>query len=197
MGSEHLLLGLLRDGGNPAAWILQACGVDLAAARAALGRLADRGVVPGPRPSDAELLGTLGIDLEATGRDLEQSCAQALRNATWRPPARDAAGSAGSRGRRCAVRRFSPPGRPGWPAGGPRRSATTRSPRSCCCWGCWRMSGRPGPGACRTRGCDELHASVGLPEGYRRDRAAAGIAGSRPRGAARDAAGPPPDWHSP
>jgi hypothetical protein len=34
------------------------------AARAALGRLAARGVVPGPRPSDAELLGALGIELE-------------------------------------------------------------------------------------------------------------------------------------
>src|SRR4029453_306725 len=66
VGSEHLLLGLLRDGGNPAALIPQG-----------------RGVVPGPRPSDAELLGTLGIDLEAIGRDLEQSFgAQALRNAT-------------------------------------------------------------------------------------------------------------------
>lgn len=77
------MLGLLRDGGNQAAGMLQAHGVDLAAARAALGRLADRGVVPGPQPSDAELLGSLGIDLEAIGRDLEQSFGiQALRNAT-------------------------------------------------------------------------------------------------------------------
>jgi hypothetical protein len=83
VGPEHLVLGLLREGSNPAAGMLQARGVDLAAARAALGRLADRGVVPGPRPSDAELLGTLGIDLEAIGRDLEQSVGiQALRNAT-------------------------------------------------------------------------------------------------------------------
>jgi hypothetical protein len=83
VGPEHLVLGLLRDGGNPAARILQARGVDLAAARAALRRLADRGVVPGPRPSDAELLGTLGIDLEAIRRDLEQSFGvQALEHAT-------------------------------------------------------------------------------------------------------------------
>ena len=34
VGPEHLVLGLLRDGGNPAAGILQARGVDLAAARA-------------------------------------------------------------------------------------------------------------------------------------------------------------------
>jgi hypothetical protein len=40
-------------------------------------------VVPGPRPSDAELLGTLGIDLEAIRRDTEQSFGvQALRNAS-------------------------------------------------------------------------------------------------------------------
>jgi hypothetical protein len=36
--------------------------MDLAAARAALARPARRGVVPAPRPSDAELLGSLGID---------------------------------------------------------------------------------------------------------------------------------------
>ena len=39
-------------------------GLSLPAARAALGGLAERGLVPGPRPSDAELLGTLGIDLD-------------------------------------------------------------------------------------------------------------------------------------
>jgi ATP-dependent Clp protease ATP-binding subunit ClpC len=55
IGPEHLVLGLLRDGGNRAAWVLRAHGVGLAAARAALGRLAERGLVPGPRPSDAEL----------------------------------------------------------------------------------------------------------------------------------------------
>jgi hypothetical protein len=72
LGPEHLLLGVLRDGGSGAARVLQARGVDLPAARAALGRLAERGVVPGPRPSDAELLGTLGIDLEAVRRSTEQ-----------------------------------------------------------------------------------------------------------------------------
>jgi hypothetical protein len=83
VGPEHLLLGLLREGSNPAAGMLQARGLDLAAARAALGRLADRGVVPGPRPSDAELLGTLGIDLEAIRRDTEQSFGvHPLRNAS-------------------------------------------------------------------------------------------------------------------
>jgi Clp amino terminal domain, pathogenicity island component len=73
VGPEHLLLGMLRDGDGPAARILQRQGVDLEAARAALGRLAGRGVVPGPRPSDAELLGSLGIDLEAVRRSTERA----------------------------------------------------------------------------------------------------------------------------
>jgi Clp amino terminal domain, pathogenicity island component len=81
VGPEHLLLGLLRDGGR-AARILQAQGVDLEAARGALGRLAEQGVVPGPRPSDAELLGSLGIDLEVVRRStLGAFGASALRRA--------------------------------------------------------------------------------------------------------------------
>jgi ATP-dependent Clp protease ATP-binding subunit ClpA len=73
LGPEHLVLGVLRDGGSGAGRVLEAFGVDLVAARLALRRLADRGVVPGPRPSDAELLGSLGIDLEAIRRSTEQS----------------------------------------------------------------------------------------------------------------------------
>jgi Clp amino terminal domain, pathogenicity island component len=87
VGPEHLVLGVLRDGGSGAARVLRARGVDLPAARATLGRLADRGVVPGPRPSDAELLGSLGIDLEAVRRSTEQSFGRkalgwAIREAT-------------------------------------------------------------------------------------------------------------------
>jgi ATP-dependent Clp protease ATP-binding subunit ClpA len=82
LGPEHLLLGILRDDGN-AAEILRAHGVDLDAARVALRRLAERGVVPGPRPSDAELLGTLGIDLDAIRRNTERTFGvQALSSAT-------------------------------------------------------------------------------------------------------------------
>jgi hypothetical protein len=83
VGPEHLLLGLLRDGSSRAVRVLQAHGMGLTAARVALGRLADRGVVPGPRASDAELLGTLGIDLEAIRRTVEQTFGvQALQYAT-------------------------------------------------------------------------------------------------------------------
>jgi len=89
VGPEHLVLGVLRDGGSEAARVLGAHGVDLEAARAALGRLAERGVVPGPRPSDAELLGMLGIDLDAVRRSTEQTFSRkalgwAIREATRR-----------------------------------------------------------------------------------------------------------------
>jgi hypothetical protein len=73
LGPEHLVLGVLRHGDSGARRALRSFGVDLAAARAELARLADRGVVAGPRPSDAELLGSLGIDLEAVRRDTEQA----------------------------------------------------------------------------------------------------------------------------
>lgn len=73
VGPEHLVLGVLRDGSSGAARVLRAQGVDLPAGRAALRRLMERGLVPGPRPSDAELLGSLGIDLEAIRRSTEQT----------------------------------------------------------------------------------------------------------------------------
>jgi hypothetical protein len=73
VGPEHLLVGTLREHGGGAARILQAEGMDLEAARAALDVLAARGLVPDPRPSDAELLGTLGIELEVVRRDAEQA----------------------------------------------------------------------------------------------------------------------------
>jgi ATP-dependent Clp protease ATP-binding subunit ClpA len=73
VGPEHLLLGMLREDGSGAARVLRMEGVDLEAARAALGRLAAQGVVPGPRPSDAELLATLGIELDVVRRDAEQA----------------------------------------------------------------------------------------------------------------------------
>ena len=85
LGSEHVLLGMLAEGQSRAAGVLRAAGVELTAARAALARLADRGVVPAPRPSDAELLGALGINLDAIRRDTEQAFGfRAVGEATWR-----------------------------------------------------------------------------------------------------------------
>jgi hypothetical protein len=63
LGPEHVLLGVLAEGHSRAAQLLWAHGVELEAARAALGRLADQGMVPAPQPSDTDLLGTLRIDL--------------------------------------------------------------------------------------------------------------------------------------
>jgi ATP-dependent Clp protease ATP-binding subunit ClpA len=73
LGPEHVVLGVLRDGASGANRVLEAHGANLPAARAELGRLAGRGLVPGPRPSDAELLGSLGIDLAAVRRTTEQA----------------------------------------------------------------------------------------------------------------------------
>jgi len=87
VGAEHILLGVLRAGASLAARVLRASGVDLVAARAALRRLADQGVVPRPRPSDADLLGLLGIDRDAVRRTTAQTFGpqaldEAIREAT-------------------------------------------------------------------------------------------------------------------
>ena len=85
LGPEHVLLGILVEGQSRAAQLLWSHGLEVTAARAALAGLTDRGVVPGPQPSDAQLLGTLGIDLDAVRRDSEQSFGvRAVGEATWR-----------------------------------------------------------------------------------------------------------------
>jgi hypothetical protein len=80
LGPEHLLLGLLREGDdpvphgdNPAARLLRRHGLDLAAARAEIDRLIVDGVLPGPQASDAELLASLGIDLDEVDRRVAES----------------------------------------------------------------------------------------------------------------------------
>jgi ATP-dependent Clp protease ATP-binding subunit ClpA len=85
LGPEHVLLGVLAEGHSGAAQVLRAHGVKLAVARAELLGLAGRGVVPAPRPSDAELLSTLGIDLDAIRRNTQQTFGSlAVGEATWR-----------------------------------------------------------------------------------------------------------------
>jgi ATP-dependent Clp protease ATP-binding subunit ClpA len=59
LGPEHLLLGLLIEADSPAARVLRAHGLDLDTVRAGIDRLVAAGVLPGPQPSDAELLATL------------------------------------------------------------------------------------------------------------------------------------------
>jgi hypothetical protein len=92
LGPEHLLLGLLVEEDNPAvrelrahgvpvevgddnlaARVLRAHGLTSATVRAGIDRLVAEGVLPGPQPSDAELLATLGIDLDAVMARLEES----------------------------------------------------------------------------------------------------------------------------
>jgi hypothetical protein len=169
VGSEHLLLGMLRDTGSPAAQILHAQGVDLEAARAALGRLAEQGVLPGPRPSDAELLGMLGIDLEAVRRSTER---------TFGVPALRRAVREATRARRRGVGRV-----PRTPLQEPPVLATQAL-------GLARQRARelghdqvgpellllgvlddittPWPRCYNNRWMRQLHLSVGLPRGYRR-----------------------------
>jgi ATP-dependent Clp protease ATP-binding subunit ClpA len=80
LGPEHLLLGLLSEGDdpiphgdNPAARLLRRHGLDLATVRDEIDRLIAAGVLPGPQPSDAELLASLGIDLDAVDRRVKES----------------------------------------------------------------------------------------------------------------------------
>jgi hypothetical protein len=61
IGDEHVLLGLLRHGNSRAAAMLQAHGLDLAAAHAGLRRLDP---APGADASPAAALRSLGIDTE-------------------------------------------------------------------------------------------------------------------------------------
>jgi hypothetical protein len=168
LGPEHLVLGVLGDRSSGAARVLRAHGVDLAAARAALRGLAERGVVPGPRPSDAELLGTLGIDLDTIRRNTEQTFGHravgwAIREATR------SRGRAGGRVPRTPLR--DPPmliSQTLYHAGEQARALglgvigpellllgvveDIRTPWPRCMSNRWRR---------------QLHASVGLPEGYR------------------------------
>jgi ATP-dependent Clp protease ATP-binding subunit ClpA len=90
LGPEHLLLGLLLEGDNLAARVLVARGLDLDTVRAEVDRLIDQGVLPGPQPSDGELLATLGVDLNAVhGRAQaafgDHAYWEAAQRVRWRP----------------------------------------------------------------------------------------------------------------
>ena len=80
VGPEHLLLGLLHEGDDPiqhgdhlAGRLLRRHGLDYATVRAEIDRLIASGVLPGPQPSDAELLASLGIDLDAVDRRIQET----------------------------------------------------------------------------------------------------------------------------
>ena len=159
---------MLRDGTSRAARVLEARGVGLEAARAALRHLVERGVVPGPRPSDAELLSTLGIDLGAIRRSTERTfgrtaLARATRQATRarrggvgrvpRTPLRDppvlatqALYHAGEQARALGIEEIGP---------------------ELVLLGVVTDIGTPWPRCMNNRWRRQLHASVGLPKGYR------------------------------
>ena len=140
----------------------------MAAARVELRRLAERGLVPGPRPSDAELLGLIGIDLAAIRRTTEQTfggkaVGWAVREAT--------------RARRRGVGRVprtplrEPPmliGQALVHAGEQARAlgAGEVGPELLL-WGVVTDVRTPWPRCMNNRWRRQLQASVGLPKGYR------------------------------
>jgi len=82
IGCEHLLIGLARGGGGPAAAALATAGVDTAGLR----RLAAAG--PPPEPLDADALATLGIDLDEVRRAAEASFGPGALDRPGRPTGR-------------------------------------------------------------------------------------------------------------
>jgi hypothetical protein len=168
LGPEHLVLGVLRDGGSGASRVLEAHGVDLPGARAQLRRLADRGLVPGPRPSDAELLGTLGVDLAAIRRSTEQSFGRTAVGWAEREATRARRGGLG-RVPRTPLR--DPPmliSQAMYHAGEQARALGIGviGPELLVL-GVVKDIRTPWPRCMNNRWRRQLHASVGLPEGYR------------------------------
>jgi ATP-dependent Clp protease ATP-binding subunit ClpA len=85
IGDEHVLLGLLRGQAGRASSLLRRHGLDLASARADLGRLSARGLTPRSRTDDARALNAVGIDLEAVRDRLAAAFgAEAVGAAVWR-----------------------------------------------------------------------------------------------------------------
>jgi Clp amino terminal domain, pathogenicity island component len=168
VGPEHLVLAMLHDGGSGAARVLQTYGVELPMARATLGRLAERGLVPGPRPSDAELLGTLGIDLDALRHSTEQ---------TFGAKAVEWAVREATRARRRGIGRVprtplrEPPmlvGQALYHAGEQARAlGVGEIGPELLLLGVVTDIQTPWPRCMNNRWRRQLHASVGLPKGYR------------------------------
>ena len=89
-GPEHLLLGLLAHGDNPAARLLRTHGLDLEIVRAEVAQLIAHRVLPGPQPSDDELLASVGVDLRGVRRRLKETFGdaavrQAVERVSLRP----------------------------------------------------------------------------------------------------------------
>jgi ATP-dependent Clp protease ATP-binding subunit ClpA len=168
LGPEHLVLGVLHDGGSGAAKVLRDHGMDLPAGQAALGRLVERGLVPGPRPSDAELLSTLGIDLEAIRRSTEHAFGGKALGWAIREATRARRGGVG-RVPRTPLR--DPPmlvSQVLYHAGEQARAlGRGEVGPELLLLGVVTDIQTPWPRCMNNRWRRQLHASVGLPEGYR------------------------------
>lgn len=73
VGTEHLLVGLLAETDGVAGRVLRSSGATVDGARSQLDRLVDEAVLPGPRPTDAEVLDSVGIDLDQVRWRVEQA----------------------------------------------------------------------------------------------------------------------------
>ncbi len=73
LGPEHVLAGLARQEGSQAAGILRASGLDVEAVRAGLDRLVAQGMLPARWRNKSDLLRSLGVDLDAVQRAIEES----------------------------------------------------------------------------------------------------------------------------
>jgi hypothetical protein len=168
LGPEHVVLGVLGDGASGASRVLDAFGVALSDARVALDQLAERGLVPGPRPSDAELLGTLGIDLETIRQSTEQAFGRTAVGRAIREATRARRGGVGRVPRTPLV---DPPmliGQVLVHAGEQARAlgAEVVGPELLLL-GVVTDIQTPWPRCMNNRWRRQLHASVGLPKGYR------------------------------
>lgn len=90
VGPEHVLAGITSHGDSPAARVLRGRGLDAEAVRAELDRLVEQGILLGPYRDDHELLRTLGVDLGAIQRIVEETFGsaaveQAARRVARRP----------------------------------------------------------------------------------------------------------------
>src|SRR5438552_8013399 len=73
LGTEHLLLGLLRQGGGAGARALRRLDIDLQAVRADVIREIGRGPVQGTSEGDADALRAIGIDVDEVRRRIEET----------------------------------------------------------------------------------------------------------------------------
>jgi ATP-dependent Clp protease ATP-binding subunit ClpA len=73
IGTEHLLLGLLREPSGVARRVLDRLGIERDAVRSDVVRLVGEGSVVGLEEQDAEALRSIGIDLDEVRRRLEEA----------------------------------------------------------------------------------------------------------------------------